>query len=211
MTHADLVRLAAVFLHRRRCALYVTEPGGHHFGEGEEHPDAVGFRHDGETYVVEAKASRSDFAADRHKVHRKGLGLGHLRYYIVPDELIRADEVPPGWGLLVAKGQRVRVLLEATRRDAHDEGLALRIAIHLGRRACDYQPSNLLAKIEEQRARDREIAAQNRENARRREAQRVEQEAQWQAWLADPANAKQAAAWRASFQTPHSAPPFPES
>ena len=65
--------------------------------------------------MIECKASRADFFADRKKPARQHpdvMGLGHGRYYMTPPNLVRADEVPEGWGLLWA-GKRVRRIVNA--------------------------------------------------------------------------------------------------
>lgn len=108
MTHADLCALAVKWLKRQNSA---GGPGCHvaisecRSGWTGEIPDAIGFRAAGHkqtdgSIVVECKTSRSDFLADRKKAHRLEGGLGNWRYFMAPAGLIRADEVPLGWGLL---------------------------------------------------------------------------------------------------------------
>ena len=36
--------------------------------------------------------------------------MGDFRYYLVPDGMVTADEVPEGWGLLYAKPRTIRVI-----------------------------------------------------------------------------------------------------
>ena len=66
-----------------------------------ETPDAIGFRSDG-SILIECKASRADFLADKKKVFRRApyLGMGLFRYYLCPKDLIKPDELPEKWGLL---------------------------------------------------------------------------------------------------------------
>jgi len=52
------------------------------------------------------KVSRSDFLADRKKPSRIGIGMGTYRYYLVPEGVAYAFELPPGWGLLEYKNKR---------------------------------------------------------------------------------------------------------
>lgn len=106
MTHNDLCLVAVKWLQRANnaggpgCHVAVSECRS---GWSGEIPDAIGFRatgfDDGST-VVECKTSRADFLADRKKAHRIAGGLGNWRYFMAPVGLIRADELPAGWGLL---------------------------------------------------------------------------------------------------------------
>lgn len=106
MTHNELSALAVKWLKRP------NSQGGHgcliacaelRSGWNGEIPDAIGFRLSGNTpqsVVVEAKTSRSDFLADKAKPHRIADGMGNYRYFICPENLIKPDELPDGWGLL---------------------------------------------------------------------------------------------------------------
>ncbi|HIH2745211.1 TPA: hypothetical protein ACYLN4_000889 [Burkholderia lata] len=71
-----------------------------------EQADVVGFRSTCSA-VVEAKASRADFLADRKKPHRSAGGLGVYRFYLCPPGVIELEDLPSGWGLLYADGQRI--------------------------------------------------------------------------------------------------------
>jgi len=59
--------------------------------------------------MVEAKASRADFLADRKKGFRSEteLGMGNWRYYICPEGMIEPSELPDNWGLLYLSGTKV--------------------------------------------------------------------------------------------------------
>jgi len=65
--------------------------------------------------LVECKTSRSDFKHDgRKECRNRGINhLGNYRYYLVPNGLIRPDEVPDGWGLLYAKPKTIRIAVRA--------------------------------------------------------------------------------------------------
>ena len=78
-----------------------------------EQPDAIGWRFDGYSILVECKASRADFVADRRKSHRRNPNkrLGHERWYMTPPGLVCPIDVPEGWGLLEA-GKRVRTVVK---------------------------------------------------------------------------------------------------
>ncbi|MDH2636824.1 adenylosuccinate synthase [Acinetobacter nosocomialis] len=134
MNHRELCEIGAKFLKRPESA------NGHgcHFTIIEaacygENPDVFGIRHgtiepyefDGKIYerghdvgtvVLEAKVSRSDFLADRKKPHRAKpeTGVGKWRYYICPQGLIKADELPEKWGLIyVSPAGRCKVVAGA--------------------------------------------------------------------------------------------------
>jgi len=110
MDHKSLTALAVKWLKRP------NSQGGHgcivsaselRSGYDGEIPDAIGFRINGNTVisvVVEAKATRADFLADKHKKHRLS-GMGRYRYYICPTGLIRVDELPEKWGLIYANAR----------------------------------------------------------------------------------------------------------
>ncbi|MFA6167832.1 MAG: hypothetical protein WC700_14520 [Gemmatimonadaceae bacterium] len=104
--HDLLSAYGAVWCMRLGCVVANTEC--EMFGVGIA--DAVGFgivsgRKRG--IVVEAKTSRSDFLRDKKKWHRRygaasdaNFGFSD-HYYIAPDGLLKPDEMPDGWGLLV--------------------------------------------------------------------------------------------------------------
>lgn len=74
-----------------------------------ERPDAIGWKAtSGMSIVVECKANRLDFFGDAKKPFRSNpkMGMGRLRYYLVPEGLVKPEEVPENWGLLYA-GKRI--------------------------------------------------------------------------------------------------------
>ena len=86
-----------------------------HVNGVSETPDAWGFNSYGQTMLLEAKASRSDFLADKRKFFRRlpALGLGQFRYYIAPSGVISQQDLPPRWGLIIANGDRCRRVVRA--------------------------------------------------------------------------------------------------
>lgn len=120
MTHAELVRRAAVWLRNHGAVVTSTEVVAWCCAES---PDVIGWGYDGISYVIECKATRSDFMADKTKPHRDGkvCGLGNYRYYAAPAGLIDRDELPEGWGLIEASGGGMRQRKAATCQEAHDQ------------------------------------------------------------------------------------------
>lgn len=112
MTHALLVQLAARWLASTRgCSLVLTE---FVCAGAVETPDAIGWRIDqGWSILVECKVSRADFRADfANKLSRSSRehSIGQERWYLTPPGLLRAEEIPEGWGLLET-GAKVRVVV----------------------------------------------------------------------------------------------------
>jgi hypothetical protein len=108
--HTELVEIAARWL-RREHYIVVSEMAS---GAGEE-PDGLGFNSRFST-LVECKASRSDWNADRRKPYRMSdsLALGTYRWLMCPSELVQPDELTEygradysKWGLLWVKSGRI--------------------------------------------------------------------------------------------------------
>lgn len=104
-THSELCDIAVRWLKKTHsaggpgCSMAVSEVKSGYDGEI---PDAIGFRYAGHydgSYMVECKASRSDFLADFKKAHRSE-PLGNFRYFLAPEGIIQVHELPQGWGLL---------------------------------------------------------------------------------------------------------------
>lgn len=97
LTHAKLVELAAKWLRAKRFPVVITEIAGQ-----REEPDALGFKGNSLTAIVECKAERGDFLSDKKKSFRRNptAGMGDERYYMAPEGLIKPDELPAGWGLI---------------------------------------------------------------------------------------------------------------
>lgn len=104
-THGELVTLAETWLWRQGCGVVFAELSTL---ATPETPDAIGFRTT-TSILVECKATRADFLADKNKPFRQNpeKGMGDWRFYLTPKGLITKDELPEGWGLIeVGKGIR---------------------------------------------------------------------------------------------------------
>jgi hypothetical protein len=99
-THKDLVGIAEKWL-LKKCGFAfkeLTTLAG-------ETPDAIGFR-SGLSILIECKASRADFHADKRKFIRKQpwQGVGRIRFYLCAKGLIMPEDLPDKWGLIWVDG-----------------------------------------------------------------------------------------------------------
>ncbi len=108
VSHADLVALAEKWLWRQGCGVVFHDAFRPSVYSGER-PDAIGWRHN-VSILVECKATRSDFLADRMKPFRAqpASGVGDWRFYLCPKGIIAREDLPAGWGLLYTAGRRVQ-------------------------------------------------------------------------------------------------------
>ena len=135
MTHSELVEVARRWLLKPwRSSNYEDRGRGNHGScsvvitdmttSAWETPDAIGW-HSGYSTLVECKASRSDFLADRKKHHRvhPQMGLGIFRYYMAPKGMVTQDELPDRWGLIeVSEKGKTRVVRPSDNFQCHDRG-----------------------------------------------------------------------------------------
>jgi hypothetical protein len=108
MTHAQLVDKACRWLRAYRCGVVLSEQAC----VSGEMPDAIGWKRQCHSVLVECKVTRADFLADREKPFRlkPERGVGCERFYLTTPALINVDELPAGWGLLeYQRGRIVRL------------------------------------------------------------------------------------------------------
>lgn len=123
--HAQLVLIAYDWVMKNRWGVAFRE-----FNTGAcngEYPDVIGFC-SGPSVVVECKATRSDFLADRKKMFRvhPEQGMGSWRYYLCPDGLIKKEELPEGWGLIYASRETGKTRVAYKPMVDIDKGYGLR-------------------------------------------------------------------------------------
>jgi hypothetical protein len=108
MTHAQLVQRAVSWLRSYRCGVVLSEQAC----VSGEMPDAIGWKRACHSVLVECKVSRADFLADRDKPFRQKpeVGVGSERFYLVVEGLVRAEEVPAGWGLLEIRNRKIEMI-----------------------------------------------------------------------------------------------------
>jgi hypothetical protein len=108
LTHTELCLIAEKFLKRNGCGVVFHDRYQARLETGEK-PDAIGFRNN-VSLLIECKTSRADFLADKKKKFRANqkLGMGDWRFYLCPPDVITIKDLPEGWGLLYACGNRVR-------------------------------------------------------------------------------------------------------
>ena len=113
--HSQLVEAAVNWLrHRYRCGVVLSEQ---YCATGEV-PDAIGWKGQCRSVVVECKVSRADFLADARKPFRTNPaeGLGSERFYLAPPGLISREELPAGWGLLECRRNEVLLAVKPSRK-----------------------------------------------------------------------------------------------
>lgn len=112
MTHKDLENRAERWLkHTIKCKLVLMD----YYARIHERPDALGWKAD-TSYLIECKASRSDFIRDKKKKSRKGdAGMGNLRFYMAPPGIIKPEDLPPKWGLVEVYPTRTVLKVRAQR------------------------------------------------------------------------------------------------
>jgi hypothetical protein len=108
MTHAQLVERAVRWLRAYRCGVVLSEQAC----VSGEMPDAIGWKRANHSVLVECKVTRADFLADRGKPCRSKPehGVGGERFYLTPPGLVKAGELPGGWGLLELRRGRVEMV-----------------------------------------------------------------------------------------------------
>jgi hypothetical protein len=117
-THKALVqRLARWMKSRQGATVVMTELAT----RNSETPDVIGWASGARSTLIECKRSRADFLADGKKWFRRRMeeGMGELRYVAAPKGLLRADEMPEGWGLLEVEPYRIIMTKEAVPMKAH--------------------------------------------------------------------------------------------
>lgn len=122
--HSDLCLIAARWLQRSakqvaRCPVVFSEL----VSASYEKPDVIGFN-SVRSVLIEVKTSRADFHADKKKSFRiyPSLGVGVLRYYLCPENILKSADMPDKWGLIwVSQKGRCKVVKEicASFEDLH--------------------------------------------------------------------------------------------
>lgn len=98
--HTILVERGSKWLKAKGCNTVMRE-----FYAAWERPDVLGRKGtNGTSFLIEAKASRSDFRTDFGKPWRQHpeQGMGEYRYYLCRPGMIKVADLPQGWGLLYA-------------------------------------------------------------------------------------------------------------
>lgn len=119
LTHAELIRRSVSWLKsHHKCSIVYADMST--IGT-QERPDAIGWYG---TYsrLVECKTSRSDFLKDKKKywASQPESGMGMQRWYTVPADLVRPEEVPAWWGLAYVYPKKIVVVKQALDRSTWD-------------------------------------------------------------------------------------------
>ncbi|NIN00526.1 MAG: hypothetical protein GTO24_21310 [candidate division Zixibacteria bacterium] len=96
-----------------KCSIVATEL----VAAWSETPDAIGWN-GALSILVECKANKEDFLADRNKRARLGRdewSMGNRRFYLVPNSLkeFALENLKERWGLLVAHKTRVNTIVKS--------------------------------------------------------------------------------------------------
>lgn len=96
-------------------------------------PPATSWADRGPSFIGhEVKVSRSDWLTELRDPSKAEFWVNHCHYFnlVVSDEsIVRRDELPQGWGLMVAHGSSVRVAVEAVRSEAFPMPLKTQAAL----------------------------------------------------------------------------------
>lgn len=118
MKHKELVRRIGSWLRSRKgCNVVMMELAT----QNNETPDVLAFHGAGASILVECKASRADFHADKAKLFRRheDLGMGDVRYFAAPKGILTNEDMPQGWGLLEVGDHQIKELLEPQNKPAN--------------------------------------------------------------------------------------------
>jgi len=130
VTHSQLVEVAVRWLRGYGCGVILSEQ---ECASGET-PDAIGWKKQCRSVLVECKVDRADFLADRNKRWRmkSATGLGCERFYMATPGLIKPHELPGGWGLLLCNRRNVQVEVPTADRNLRSaQGLKLEMNLLL--------------------------------------------------------------------------------
>jgi len=107
-THGELVDRGAKWLRNNGCGFVLKELTS----STTETPDVIGWC-SGASILIEVKTNRADFFNDVRKSFRRRVenGMGNYRLYLTPVGLVTVDELPPGWGLIYARGKTIQRVL----------------------------------------------------------------------------------------------------
>lgn len=116
-THKNIVRRISVwFKNRHQSCIVMAE----FVTAAQEIPDVLVMQSGANSVLIECKASRSDFIADKTKSFRRQevYGVGDIRYYAAPEGIIKPEELPDGWGLLIVRPHQIIETVEPKRKEA---------------------------------------------------------------------------------------------
>lgn len=113
VTHSALVRRAAKWLRGRPagCRIVLNDV---RVMAVQEQPDVIGWRGNGDSVLVECKASKADLRVDRHKPWRRDptIGMGRQRWLFISEEAFRGtgrnvgyDSIGSDWGIAYWSGK----------------------------------------------------------------------------------------------------------
>ncbi len=104
LTHDEIAEIGARWLRGNGYPVAFSNMRSSAYGE---QPDALGLNAYADSFLLEAKISRSDFLSDKNKPWRQHgkEAIGDSRGYITPKGLLKIEEIPYGWWLLEVHGK----------------------------------------------------------------------------------------------------------
>ena len=118
VTHEELRKAAVRWLtNSKKCSVVLSEM----VSAAGDIPDAIGWKY-GFSYMVECKASRSDFHANKNKPHeRANSGVGCHCFFLSVPEVIKIEDLEDSdYGLLwLGESGVIRVKKEPTTRETN--------------------------------------------------------------------------------------------
>lgn len=117
MTHEELRKAAVRWLTKsKKCSVVLSEM----VSAAGDIPDAIGWKY-GMSHMVECKASRSDFHANKNKPHERAQsGVGCLRFFLCAPEIIKVDDLlESNYGLLWLESGGIRLKKEPVARETN--------------------------------------------------------------------------------------------
>jgi hypothetical protein len=126
MTHKEIVQKTAKYLKRHErnivlpnCPYVYTELVC--VNNTGEIPDIIGFNYC-ISIMIEVKTTRTDFLNDKKKRARQNNneGMGQMKLYCCPENMIRPEEIPTDWGLLyITDKGKITMIQTPKRHDAN--------------------------------------------------------------------------------------------
>jgi len=127
--HKYLKKIAMIKLRYMGCTVIYPEIYGSHVSNGIIDVAGVALRFSKViTIGIEVKVSRADYfgqkqkyLAKREEIMKDEKDGFNYKYFLMPPDLIKKSELYGGWGLMFFDGRKVKKIVEAPLKEAHNE------------------------------------------------------------------------------------------